>query len=909
MKKVLSVYVVLCWLLSVSNTAYSKDCGVSCFHSEVLSAESSGEGCTTYTLQITADGSCKHALSHYSVGLPTCAEITNVSNSENWKIEYGTDPTSGISGFKVDDIQGFGEEPGTFTVTYTLCEGSCDSGADCYAPQVAYKAATCVYYEDVEHSCTNLEADLTVVQNNCTDDFSGSISVNIIDGVEPFSYAWSNGASGSDINNLPNGEYTVTITDATGETLELSAEITSPEAITIDFIITEASCAGQTDGSVDATISGGVAPYTFSWSNGVTSEDLPAVGGGYYLLNVTDANGCTTTAPALVENSVFINVNGNVTNTGCSTVNGSIDITIDGGTGPYTFQWSNGDATEDLSGLSQGNYNVVVTDANGCFSSRNFFVNENNPIRLSAVSSPTACIEDNSGSIDLTVVGGEEPYTFNWSNGEATEDISNLAAGQYSVTVTDATGCDISSTFRVQTNTFPANSIVSQPTCAGANDGSIELIVSGGTPPYTYNWSNGSTAQVVTDLEPGLYNLEIEDASGCTKSLAYFLVDPSPVTISAAVSNPSCEQGDFVISVSGSGGTAPYTFDWDNGLTGNVITALDSGMYVVTMSDAKGCTITLEVYAGNEAASCKNDDGGDDDSGDGSGDDGSGDDSDGGDDGSGDGSGDDSGDGDGSGDGSGDGGDNGDGSGDDSGDDGSDDDPDDGNDDGSDDNTDCNNPFDTEISLIEESNGCYTYNAVITYSGNKVHGLSHWTINTTCGSLSDVSNSENWHIEYGLDPTTGLDGFKVDDINGFGEGSFSEQFEVTFTICSSDPDCINELENGGFEVAYKFGQCVSYENVSTEVDWSERMEINAYPNPFSGSSTVSIYTPKSTSVKVEVFNRQGLKVKELYNGHSSENETLDIRFDAYDLPSDVYTYKISTDYGVKHGKIILANHN
>lgn len=255
-----------------------------------------------------------------------------------------------------------------------------------------------------------LDAGLNIVDATCADDANGSIGVSIIEGTEPITYAWSNGTTNQTIENAMAGVYTVTITDATGETMELSGEVKAPAPINISTNITDASCQGQSDGAVIATVEGGVAPYTYTWSNGATTENLEGVSGGYYVLIVTDANGCEAKATAIVENTVFIDINGIIKNSGCSVNNGAVDVTVEGGVAPYTFLWSNGSDSEDLSGLAAGSYRLTATDANGCLSSRTFIIRENNPISLSATMQQTACVENNSGAIDLTINGGEEPY-------------------------------------------------------------------------------------------------------------------------------------------------------------------------------------------------------------------------------------------------------------------------------------------------------------------------------------------------------------------------------------------------------------------------------------------------------------------------------------------------------------------
>jgi len=173
-----------------------KDCGESCFTSEMLSVNELDTGCLEYTFRVNADGDCAHALSHFSVEVP-CGNVSDLSNSMGWKIEYGLDPTSGIDGFKIDDIQGFGESQDSFEVTFTVCpEDDCSStDLACWSPRVAYKAATCVYYEELTVQCRKLDAAISATDVTCAGTADGSVTVEIIEGAEPFTFIWSHDES------------------------------------------------------------------------------------------------------------------------------------------------------------------------------------------------------------------------------------------------------------------------------------------------------------------------------------------------------------------------------------------------------------------------------------------------------------------------------------------------------------------------------------------------------------------------------------------------------------------------------------------------------------------------------------------------------------------------------------------
>lgn len=902
-------------LITFYTQAVPPDCGESCFSTEIISQSTTENGCLSYEMRISLNGECAHALSHYTVEIPECANIMGVSNSEGWAQEIAiTDPTSGLYGFKIDEIQGFGEDNDdleSFIVNFTICpDASCETDLSCWSPKVAYKAATCVFYEETEFSCIQLAAHIESTDESCFGAADGSALIVIDEGEGPFTYEWSTGATTAQLDNLSAGTYLATVFDSDGNTVELETIISSPEEIVLTASVVNATCAGIANGSIDLTASGGVGNFTYSWSTGANTEDIDGLVSGSYIVTVTDANGCSATERFTVANDINISINAVVTKSSCSEDDGAIDITVSGGTAPYTFTWDNGATTEDLTGLAPNIYRLTVTDANGCTGNKTFVVQENNPISITASTTQTGCVEDNSGSVDITVSGGAEPYSYSWSNGETTEDLTGLAAGIYTVMVTDQNGC--SSTLRavVSSNTFDVSAQISDVSCFGASDGAIELTPSGGVAPYTFSWSNGETGASISGLAATLYRVTVTDATGCEKNLSYYVNEPAELTASATVSNPTCETSGNNIDLTVTGGTGEYAYSWSNGATTQDLTGLADGEYTVDITDSNGCQTSLTITVNATATGC------DDGSGDGSTGDGDGSDGDSGDGGTGDGDtgdgGDGSDDGDNNDDGSGgnDGGDgsNGDGDGSD-GDDGSDgSDGDTGNDDGSDgdggDNDDnCTNPFDTEIELIEVEGDCYTYRMTVLYDGNHSYGLSHLSVGLECGTVSDIENEFNWPIEIGTDPTTGISGFKIDDISGFGEGSMSEQFEGTFTICSTDEDCIAGLQAADFEVGYKYGQCVDY----AMVDGSENVTsaaITAYPNPFREQATIEIISPVDTQARVELYNQQGHKVMSLFNGSIKANEKKVIQFEASNLVNDMYTYRVITSENSYYGKLV-----
>ena len=259
----------------------------------------------------------------------------------------------------------------------------------------------------------------------CHGDSTGSIDLSVTGGVSPYTYQWSNGETTQDINNLTEGTYTIIVTDSNGCTIYDTIVLTEPTDIIFSTTNTNILCHGDSTGSIDISVSGGVSPYTYQWNNGETTQDINNLTEGTYSVIVTDSNGCTVydtielTEPTEI---ILSSTNTNILCHGDST--GSIDLSVSGGVSPYTYQWSNGETAQDINNLTEGTYSVIVTDSNGCVDSLVVNITQPDSIILSSVNTNILCHGDSTGSIDLSVTGGVSPYTYQWSNGEITQDLS-----------------------------------------------------------------------------------------------------------------------------------------------------------------------------------------------------------------------------------------------------------------------------------------------------------------------------------------------------------------------------------------------------------------------------------------------------------------------------------------------------
>ncbi|MFN4253543.1 MAG: SprB repeat-containing protein, partial [Saprospiraceae bacterium] len=285
--------------------------------------------------------------------------------------------------------------------------------------------------------------------------------------------------------------------------------------------------------------------------------------------------------------------------------NGAATATASGGVGPYTFQWSNGLSGATITGLTAGAYGVTVTASNGQTASSVALINQPNQLGVTAFGQSQICDIVPDGTATAVPFGGVPPYTYLWSNGQTSPQITGLAAGTYTVTVTDANGC----TAADDTEIFFWNEglwimvsvdLDDQISCFGANDGEVNAMVMSGTAPYTYSWSNGvvftttSNMHSITNLGPGTYSVTVTDANGCTHAQSATLTSPPEVQI--AVSGTSAQCGNTgSATVTPSGGTPPYLVVWNNGSTNFTITALAPGTYTATVTDANLCQKSASV--------------------------------------------------------------------------------------------------------------------------------------------------------------------------------------------------------------------------------------------------------------------------------------------------------------------------
>jgi gliding motility-associated-like protein len=445
----------------------------------------------------------------------------------------------------------------------------------------------------------------TTAPPSCSGGSNGSATATVSGASAPYTYAWSPppaSGTGATVSNLPAGTYTVTVTDGKGCTSTATAVVTEPPPLSVITSATAAKC-GASDGSATAVPSGGTPAYTYAWApvSGTTAT-LSNIPGGNYTVTVTDSKGCTKTATVTVPSTGATKaVISNPVNASCAGYkDGSAMASASGGPTPYTYSWSTSPAQTGTTatGLGAGIYTVTVTDATGCQSTASVTITEPPPIVLTTSKTDANCGGSDGSATMNASSGAGAPFTYAWSpSGGTTATATGLAAGTYTVLVTDKNGCTKDTTVSVADIGSPTVSTSKVDIlCYGNATGSISTTVSGGVPPYTYSWlPTGGSAANASNLAAGTYTVIITGANNCKATAIVTLTEPPLIVLTSSKTDANCSASDGSVTINATGGVSPYTYAWSGGGSSATKTGVPSGSYTVTVTDKNACTMTAVV--------------------------------------------------------------------------------------------------------------------------------------------------------------------------------------------------------------------------------------------------------------------------------------------------------------------------
>ena len=402
----------------------------------------------------------------------------------------------------------------------------------------------------------------------CNGGTTGSIDLSVSAGTSPYTYAWSNGSGSQDLTALSAGVYTVTITDAGGCTATTTIPISQPAKLTVSENHINPSCLAPAGGSIDLTVSGGVGPYTYSWSGGQLSQDIAGLVAGNYSVLIQDANGCSITKDITISEPPVIVVTETHSNINCAGGVSTVTISATGGNGIYS---GTGVFTQPA-----GTKIYTVNDANGCTANVSVTVSAPSPLVVSESHTSILC-SGGSSTVTISASGGVGAYTGT--------GVFIQAAGTKLYTVTDNNGC--SSSISVVVSEPQPLSIHETHTTIACNGGisTIDISATGGTAPYSgtgqFNQSSGTVSYTVTD------------ANGCSASVSVQVTQPNSLSVTESHTAILCNGGESIVTIEANGGTAP--------LSGTGIFQQAAGTTIYTVRDANGCTQAISVTVAEPA--------------------------------------------------------------------------------------------------------------------------------------------------------------------------------------------------------------------------------------------------------------------------------------------------------------------
>ncbi len=512
---------------------------------------------------------------------PTCqansGEITCNAYGGQGALTYSWSNTSLVN---TNSMTGLA--PGTYTITVSDTN-SCTS------------SATVV----LTNSFNQVFLDTLFVKNvSCNGGNDGSSTALASAGSAPYNYTWNTNPiqTTASVTNLKAGNYFVYVKDVNGCTDTVNFSVGQPSALVLTSSVVIPTCKGNCNGSASINVSGGTAPYTYSWNTSPiqTTSTATTICAGTYTATVTDAKGCVSFLSVTVGEPAALSISFNSTGVSCNgKSDGQSTATVNGGTAPYTYSWNTipVQTTATAINLASGSYSLTVTDANGCSTTSSVTISQPNVLTATITATNPLCFGSCIGTATASTTGGTSPYTYSWNTVpiQTTSSALNLCAGSYTVSITDVNGC---STTANKTITEPSSLTIAtstvNPSC-GNNDGQATVVANGGTSPYLYSWTGNSTQSTATakNLSSGTYYITVFDANGCSTSDTVILNNSNPLVFSTSSTGETCKFKDGSATINVSGGSGSYQYSWNTSpiQTTATATGLTAGNYTVVVMD------------------------------------------------------------------------------------------------------------------------------------------------------------------------------------------------------------------------------------------------------------------------------------------------------------------------------------
>ncbi len=467
-----------------------------------------------------------------------------------------------------------------------------------------------------------------------------SVQFNDQSSGSPTTWAWnfSGGSPASSDQQHPVVTYstpgpknvTLTVTNGNGsDSQTLNSFINVGDDLSISGTTSSTSCYNSSDGSINVSVDGGSAPFSYDWSHGPSTQDVSNLSPGSYSITVEDEAGCQGSASFSVTSpsQIVLSVSSSAASCGSA---GSASVTASGGSPGYSYQWNDSQqqTTSTATGLGAGTYMVTVTDSEACEATAVVTVSGGGEMSVTAsLYGNLSCHGSSDGYAAVTVEGGNAPFEYVWEQipGVNSSSVSGLSAGTYTVTVTDGSGCQGTVSFNIsEPDVLSAfASELNDISCNGGSDGSISMAVEGGVSPYSYGWNGagfGSTLDP-SGVSAGSYTLTVTDANDCQVEATVTLTEPTALMASLIGTNNSCfGSDDGTLSADFTGGTPPYSYNWNGAGFGQTMNPenVSAGSYMVRVTDANGCenSATIQIQEpsaidlsqhGSTMASCTND--------------------------------------------------------------------------------------------------------------------------------------------------------------------------------------------------------------------------------------------------------------------------------------------------------------